>query len=155
MDQYQEYIAASRYARFVDEKQRRETWAETVNRYVDYIFSRNTVLNSNLNSDYNFAKLEKWFYALDELNRDSEYIPSVAAFYYGQSQNVADCEYIVRYLDKHADFHPEKQWRWYLESVYLAAYRMDNYNLAKPIAEKLIAIKRITRLKKNVLKKVG
>jgi len=40
MDQYQEYIAASRYARFVDDKQRRETWAETVDRYVDYIFSR-------------------------------------------------------------------------------------------------------------------
>ena len=40
MDQYQEYIAASRYARFVDSKQRRETWGETVDRYVDYIFSR-------------------------------------------------------------------------------------------------------------------
>ena len=40
MDQYQEYIAASRYARFVDEKKRRETWAETVNRFVDYIFTR-------------------------------------------------------------------------------------------------------------------
>ena len=40
MDQYQEYIAASRYARFVDDKQRRETWGETVDRYVDYIFSR-------------------------------------------------------------------------------------------------------------------
>jgi len=40
MDQYQEYIAASRYARFQDDKQRRETWAETVDRYVDYIFSR-------------------------------------------------------------------------------------------------------------------
>lgn len=40
MDQYQEYIAASRYARFQDDKQRRETWAETVDRYVDYIFTR-------------------------------------------------------------------------------------------------------------------
>jgi len=38
MDQYQEYIAASRYARFVDEKGRRENWEETVSRYVDYIF---------------------------------------------------------------------------------------------------------------------
>jgi len=47
MDQYQEYIAASRYARFVDEKQRRETWAETVNRYVDYIFSRTPAIQSN------------------------------------------------------------------------------------------------------------
>ena len=40
MDQYQEYIAASRYARFVDDKQRRENWGETVDRYVDYIFNR-------------------------------------------------------------------------------------------------------------------
>lgn len=47
MDQYQEYIAASRYARFIDDKQRRETWAETVNRYVDYIFSRTPAIQNN------------------------------------------------------------------------------------------------------------
>lgn len=40
MDQYREYIAASRYARYIDEKGRRERWPETVERYVDYIFSR-------------------------------------------------------------------------------------------------------------------
>ena len=40
MDQYQEYIAASRYARFLDDKGRRETWEETTQRFVDYIFSR-------------------------------------------------------------------------------------------------------------------
>jgi ribonucleoside-triphosphate reductase len=47
MDQYQEYIAASRYARFIDEKQRRETWAETVNRYVEYVFSRTPAIQNN------------------------------------------------------------------------------------------------------------
>jgi len=47
MDQYQEYIAASRYARFIDEKQRRETWAETVNRFVDYIFTRTPAITDN------------------------------------------------------------------------------------------------------------
>jgi len=47
MDQYQEYIAASRYARFVDEKHRRETWAETVNRYVEYIFNRTPAIQNN------------------------------------------------------------------------------------------------------------
>jgi ribonucleoside-diphosphate reductase alpha chain len=57
MDQYQEYIAASRYARFVDDKQRRETWGETVDRYVDYIFSRTPAL-STTNADYNFGKLK-------------------------------------------------------------------------------------------------
>jgi ribonucleoside-triphosphate reductase (thioredoxin) len=47
MDQYQEYIAASRYARFVDDKQRRETWGETVDRYVDYIFSRTPAISED------------------------------------------------------------------------------------------------------------
>ena len=40
MDSYQEYIGMSRYARFQDDKGRRENWSETVDRYVDYIFSR-------------------------------------------------------------------------------------------------------------------
>jgi len=40
MDQYREYIAASRYARYIDDKGRRETWQETVQRFIDYIFER-------------------------------------------------------------------------------------------------------------------
>lgn len=36
MDNYQKYIAASRYARWDYDKQRRETWEETVDRYVNY-----------------------------------------------------------------------------------------------------------------------
>ena len=47
MDQYREYIAASRYARFIDEKNRRETWEETTKRFVDYIFSRTDVIKDD------------------------------------------------------------------------------------------------------------
>jgi len=47
MDQYQEYIAASRYARFQDDKGRRENWGETVDRYVEYIFSRTPAIAAN------------------------------------------------------------------------------------------------------------
>lgn len=36
MDQYQQYIHKSRYARYLDEQQRRESWEETVLRYVDF-----------------------------------------------------------------------------------------------------------------------
>jgi ribonucleoside-triphosphate reductase (thioredoxin) len=48
MDQYQEYIAASRYARFQDDKGRRETWPETVTRFVEYIFSRTPAITDNV-----------------------------------------------------------------------------------------------------------
>ena len=37
---YQKYIHTSRYSRWVDEEQRRETWDETVTRYFDYMVSR-------------------------------------------------------------------------------------------------------------------
>ena len=47
MDQYQEYIAASRYARFQDDKGRRESWEETVTRFVDYIFTRTPAITEN------------------------------------------------------------------------------------------------------------
>ena len=36
MDQYQQFIHRSRYARYLDEENRRETWEETVNRYIDF-----------------------------------------------------------------------------------------------------------------------
>ena len=34
---YQNFIALSRYARWKEDEQRRETWSETVERYFDYI----------------------------------------------------------------------------------------------------------------------
>ena len=34
---YQNFIALSRYARWKDDEQRRETWIETVGRYSDYM----------------------------------------------------------------------------------------------------------------------
>ena len=37
MNEYQEFIALSRYARWLPEENRRETWAETVQRYVDHV----------------------------------------------------------------------------------------------------------------------
>ena len=37
---YQNFIATSRYARWLDDEQRRETWDETVQRYVDYISTK-------------------------------------------------------------------------------------------------------------------
>ncbi len=40
MEQYQEFIAASRYARWLPEEGRRETWGETVARYADFWYHR-------------------------------------------------------------------------------------------------------------------
>ena len=55
--QLQEYVHKSRYARWLDNAQRRETWPETVQRYVDYFFNkfphypREIIYNAILNLD--------------------------------------------------------------------------------------------------------
>ena len=43
MNTYQEFIHKSRYARYLDEHQRRENWDETVDRYISF-FERRTKL---------------------------------------------------------------------------------------------------------------
>lgn len=44
MDQYRGYIAVSRYARYIEEEQRRETWEETVKRYIgNVVYSKEAV----------------------------------------------------------------------------------------------------------------
>ena len=69
MDSYQEYIAMSRYARYQDDKSRRETWPETVQRFVDYIFSRTPAITANS------ALKEELFSAIKNL----ELMPSMRA----------------------------------------------------------------------------
>jgi ribonucleoside-triphosphate reductase (thioredoxin) len=50
MELYQEYIHKSRYARYLPDLKRRETWEETVQRYMDFM-----VTHLALNYDYNLS----------------------------------------------------------------------------------------------------
>lgn len=43
LNSYQSVIHRTRYARFLDDKKRRETWSETVDRYVKYIYSKSNL----------------------------------------------------------------------------------------------------------------
>ena len=40
MNDYQSFIHKSRYARYIDDEKRRETWEETVQRYIDFFQDR-------------------------------------------------------------------------------------------------------------------
>lgn len=52
MDNYQKFIAASRYARWDDAKGRRETWEETVQRYIDFFKDRKQLDSKTANELY-------------------------------------------------------------------------------------------------------
>ena len=53
MDNYQKYIALSRYARYLEEEGRRETWEETVDRYINFWKSR---VDESLHKDLKEAR---------------------------------------------------------------------------------------------------
>ena len=44
MDDYQKFIATSRYARWLEKENRRETWEETVDRYCEYMREKTPAL---------------------------------------------------------------------------------------------------------------
>lgn len=47
IDQYRSFIARSRYARWLPELGRRETWSETVNRYINFWYSKGYIGDSD------------------------------------------------------------------------------------------------------------
>ena len=55
---YQTFIATSRYARWIEDKGRRETWSETVQRYTDYLHSKGINLTGQDWDDIEGAILE-------------------------------------------------------------------------------------------------
>ena len=52
MDAYQQYIHKSRYARYLPEEKRRETWEETVNRYLNFWADRGALNDFDVSELY-------------------------------------------------------------------------------------------------------
>lgn len=90
--------------------------------------------------DYNYEKLQAWFYLLDRLDNKSNFVPSLASYYYSQSQNVMDNKYIVEYLEDHAKNDITNKWWWMTQAVYLANHKLEDKKLALRLAYHLTNI---------------
>lgn len=88
--------------------------------------------------NYDYDKLSKWFYLLDTLDARSDYIPSLATYYYSQTQNTPDVRYIVDYLYAHSIHDVQHKWWWLLQAMYLANHKLEDKDLALKVGEPLI-----------------
>ncbi len=93
--------------------------------------------------EYDYAKLKEWFLLLDTLDNKSNFIPSLATYYYSQTQNVPDVRYIVDYLVAHADGRVEEKWWWLIQAIYLANHKLENKELALEVGKPLMNAKEI------------
>jgi len=69
---YQNFIALSRYARWKEDEQRRETWTETVDRYIDYI-------SNHVKKKHNYEIGNSLKYELEEALVGLSVMPSMRA----------------------------------------------------------------------------
>ncbi len=87
---------------------------------------------------YDFNKLYQWFTLLDTLDKRSNMMPSMAAYYFSQTQNTADIRYIADYLYEHGSHDIEHKWWWLLQAIYLGMHKLDDSNFALKAANQLI-----------------
>lgn len=88
-------------------------------------------------TDYDYAELEKWFYTLYRLDPRSDFVPMLAAFYFGASQDPEDTIYVINFLEDAGDDTYKEKWRWLVHAVYLARYREKDIEHALEIAKTL------------------
>ncbi len=86
---------------------------------------------------YDYQELAKWFYLLDQFDHQSNFVPSIASYYYSQTQNKKDNIYIVNYLVHHSEKDLANKWWWLTQAVYIANHKLNDKKLALEIAYKL------------------
>lgn len=87
--------------------------------------------------EYDFEALSRWFLLLDDLDSRSNFIPSLAAYYYSNTQKVEDNTYIVDYLESHYDKDPINKWWWLGQAALISSYKLKDKNRALRLAFKL------------------
>ena len=86
---------------------------------------------------YDYFKLYHWLRLLDSLDDRSDYLPSMATYYFGQTQRKSDVKYIYDYLVEHAYERPKEKWWWLVQASYLANHKLNNADLALEAATPL------------------
>ena len=86
---------------------------------------------------YDFEKLSQWFSLLDTLDDRSDFIPTIASYYFSQTQYTPDIRYVVDYLYAHSAHRAHLKWWWLVQAVYLANHKLEDKDLALKAAAPL------------------
>lgn len=92
--------------------------------------------------DYNYTRLGRWFTVEDQLDPQSNFVPSLAAFYFGATDDPQQLGPVVDYLEKAGESPYSNKWRWLAQAVYLARFKMNDLDRAMTMASKLAGMYR-------------
>lgn len=87
--------------------------------------------------DYDYDKLGKWFWLLNDMDPASNHVPMMAAYYFGATPVVKDLRIVVEYLAHVGQIPVGNKWRWLVQAIFLARHRMNDLDTALDYAYKL------------------
>jgi hypothetical protein len=87
--------------------------------------------------NYDYLRIYQWMKTLDTLNIKSNLVPSLASYYYSQTQKSEDTRYVINYLDEHSASDVDANWWWLFQAMYIAKINLKDLNVALDIAYKL------------------
>lgn len=91
-------------------------------------------------TNYDYNGLGRWFSLADELDSRSDYMPLLAAYYFGATKVKSDLDPVIDYLAAVGSQNEGQKWRWLAQAVYLARFGQDDLPKALGLAEKLASL---------------
>lgn len=91
---------------------------------------------------YDYDRLAKWFFLADKMDERSNFMPLLAAFYFGGgTQDPSTLGPIIDYLEMVGMREYGEKWRWLVQAIYLARFRMGDTQRAMGLAQSLAEIR--------------
>lgn len=95
-------------------------------------------LDTNLGA-YDFETLKEWLMLENMLDPRPDIVPFLAANLYAAAKTTTEFRPLVEYLDVAAGDGEGQKWRWLARAIHIARYKMEDMDLALPLARKLAA----------------
>lgn len=88
--------------------------------------------------NYDYTALEKWFFVTRDLDPQANFVPFLAAYYFGGVEDEPEkISHVTDYLaEAGADPYPQK-WRWLAQAVFFARFKEKNLDKALVLANRL------------------
>ena len=90
--------------------------------------------------DYDYNVIEKWLWLADSLDTKSNYVPSLAAYYFSAAKEPEKLRHLLDYLAHVGQDDSNERWRWLGHAVYIARFGVKDQAKALELADRLAAL---------------
>lgn len=93
--------------------------------------------NSTPLKNYNYDDLARWFFLADKLDPQSNFIPFLAAYYFGAVQDPEKLSPLIEYLRVVGNRPEGQKWRWLAQAVNMEMHGVKDLDKAYELAREL------------------